>query len=151
MEKIKIVAIVRTSNGDNHYVLNRDINYTYTKIDRETIIGEDEGVLEFYKYDRLVLPFGKTAFGGRKFTLKLSDGTEEECHGQWWDAMSDAAYELFKGKVTYFPSATITDLKNCYVFYGRRCDKQWLEQLIAEYKGEIYDYHDYKNMLNHDN
>ena len=65
--------------------------------------------------------------------------------------MSDTAYDLFNGKVTYFPSSTITDLKNCYVFYGRRGDKQWLEQLIAEYKGEIYDYHDYKKMINHDN
>ena len=57
MEKIKIIAIVREPGGTDCYVLNRDIKYTYTKIDRETIIGEDEGVLNFYKYVYFVHQF----------------------------------------------------------------------------------------------
>ena len=147
-EKIKIIAIIGGVNGGFAYVLNRDIDYVYTKIDRETIIGEDEGVLQFYKRDASVLPFGKTAFGGREFTLKLSDGTEEKCRGQWWDGMSKSAKELYNyDNIAYFPSATIDDLKKYDLFYGRRCDKRWLEKLKAEYKGKIYNRDEYLNII----
>ena len=147
-EKIKIIAIIREPGGHYEYVINRDIKYIYTKIDRETIIGEDEGVLQFYKRDASVLPFGKTAFGGREFTLKLSDGTEEKCHGQWWDDFSKSALELYDlDDIVYFPSATIDDLKKYYLFDGRRCDKRWLEKLIAEYKGKIYEHDEYRNII----
>ena len=112
MEKIKIIAIIREQDGGYMYVINRDIKYIYTKIDRETIIGEDEGVLQFYKHDASIYPFGKTAFGGHEFTLKLSDGTEEKCKGQWWEDFSKAALELYNpDDMAYFPSATIDDLK----------------------------------------
>ena len=147
-EKIKIIAIIREPGGDYEYVINRDIKYIYTKIDRETIIGEDEGVLQFYKRDASVLPFGKTAFGGRKFTLKLSDGTEEECHGQWWDGMSKLAKELYNyDNIVDFPSETVDNLQKCYLFCGRCCDKEWLEELKAEYKGKIYNYDEYRNII----
>ena len=148
MEKIKIVAIVREQDGSYSYVINRDIRYVYTKIDSETIIGEDEGVLTFYKRDGNILPFDKTAFGGREFTLKLSDGTEEKCNGLWWDDYSKAVIELFNiDDIVYFHSATVDDLKKFYLFYGRRCDKRWLEKLKAEYKGKIYDYEEYRTIL----
>ena len=148
MEKIKIVAIVREPDGSYAYVTNREIRYIYTKIDSETIIGEDEGVLTFYKRDGNILPLGKTAFGGREFTLKLSDGTEERCNGLWWDDYSKAVIELFNlDDIVYFPSATVDDLKKFYLFYGRRCDKRWLEKLKAEYKGKIYDYEEYRRIV----
>ena len=147
-EKIKIIAIIRNPDGHYGYVINRDIKYIYTKIDRETIIGEDEGVLQFYKRDASVLPFGKTAFGGRKFTLKLSDGTEEKCHGQWWDGMSKSAKELYNyDNIVDFPSETVNNLQKCYLFCGRCCDKEWLEELKAEYKGKIYNYDEYRNII----
>lgn len=43
MEKIKIKAIIGNVNGGFAYVLNRDNEYAYTKIDEDTIIGKDEG------------------------------------------------------------------------------------------------------------
>ena len=148
MEKIKIKAIIGNVNGGFAYVLNRDIEYTYTKIDEDTIIGEDEGVIKFYKRDDSIYPFGKTAFGGREFTLKLSDGTEEKCHGQWWDDMSKTARELYSyDNLADFPSATIDDLQKYYLFYGRYCDKELLEKLKAEYKGKIYDYNEYRDIV----
>ena len=148
MEKIKIIAIIREQNDGYMYVINRDIKYIYTKIDRETIIGEDEGVLQFYKRDASIYPFGKTAFGGREFTLKLSDGTEEKCKGQWWDDFSNAALELYNiDDIVYFPSATIDDLKKFDLFYCRRCDRRWLEKLEAEYKGKIYTRDEYRNIV----
>ena len=147
-EKIKIISIIRNPDGHYGYVINRDIKYIYTKIDRETIIGEDEGVLQFYKRDASIYPFGKTAFGGREFTLKLTDGTEEKCHGQWWDGMSKAAKELFDyNNLVDFPSATIDNLQKYYLFYGRCCAQEWLEELKAEYKGKIYDYNEYRDMI----
>ena len=147
-EKIKIKAIIGNFNGGFAYVLNRDIEYAYTKIDENTIIGEDEGVIKFYERDNRIYPFDKTAFGGREFTLKLSDGTEEKCHGQWWDGMSKTARELYSyDNLVDFPSATIDDLQKYYLFYGRYCDKEWLEELKAEYKGRIYDYYEYQNFV----
>ena len=65
MEKIKIKAIIGNVNGGFAYVLNRDIEYTYTKIDEDTIIGEDEGVLKFYEHDGRIydkFPRKPTAF-----------------------------------------------------------------------------------------
>lgn len=151
MEKIKIMAIISGFNGGFAYVLNRDIEYAYTKIDENTIIGEDEGVLSFYERDNRIYPFGKTAFGGREFTLKLTDGTEEKCHGQWWDGMSKAAKELFDyNNLVDFPSATIDNLQKYYLFYGRCCDKEWLEELKAEYKGKVYDYNEYRDIVRKD-
>ena len=148
MEKIKIIAIIREQDGGYMYVINRDIKYIYTKIDSETIIGEDEGVLQFYKHDASIYPFGKTAFGGREFTLKLSDGTEEKCNGQWWDDFSNAALELYNiDDIVYFPSATIDDLKKFDLFYCRRCDRRWLEKLEAEYKGKIYTRDEYRDII----
>ena len=148
MEKIKIIAIIRKQDGGYMYVINRDIKYIYTKIDRKTIIGEDEGVLQFYKHDARIYPFGKTAFGGREFTLKLSDGTEEKCNGQWWDDFSNAALELYNiDDIVYFPSATIDDLKKFDLFYCRRCDRRWLEKLEAEYKGKIYTRDEYRDII----
>ena len=147
-EKIKIISIIRNPDGHYGYVINRDIKYIYTKIDRETIIGEDEGVLQYYKRDASIYPFGKTAFGGHEFTLKLSDGTEEKCKGQWWEDFSKAALELYNpDDMAYFPSATIDDLKKYDLFYGRRCDKRWLEKLKAEYKGKIYNRDEYLNII----
>ena len=147
-EKIKIIAIISNFNNGFAYVLNRDIEFIYTKIDEDTIIGEDEGVLTFYERDTRLYPFNKTAFGGREFTLKLSDGTEEKCHGQWWDGMSKSAKELFNYQdLADFHHATINDLKKYYLFYGGNCDKRWLENLISEYKGKIYDYHEYQNIV----
>lgn len=145
--KLKIIAIVK-SGEQTYYVLNRPIQYSYTKIDRETIIGEDEGALCFYKRDDIVMPFGKTAFGGRKFTLQLTDGTIEECCGQWWDDMSKSANELFPfDSICDFFHATKDELKEYYLFYGGMCEKRWLEKLVAEYRGATYEYWEYKNMI----
>lgn len=147
-DRIKIIAIVK-SGGTSFFVLNRRVQYSYTKIDRETIIGEDEGVLCFYKRDDMALPFGMRAFAGRKFTLPLTDGTSEQCSGQWWDAMSTSARELFPlDSLCSFPHATIDELRKCYVFCGGACEKQWLEKLVAEYKGAVYEYWEYENMIN---
>lgn len=145
MEKIKIIAKVRHNDG-YAYVLNRNVNFLYTKMDDETIIGYDEEIYQFYKKDR----FGTNwkAFGGRKFELKLTDGSVEKCYGQWWDGITKTAQELFKDKrMKYFSFSTDEALKRCYVYTGATCDAEWLEKLDAEYTGKIYDYYEYEKIL----
>lgn len=144
-EKIKIEAIVK-SEHQIFYVLNRPLQMYYTKIDHETIIGEDEGVLRFYKFE---LPTSRfKAFAGHKFTLPLTDGSVEECHGQWWDDMTKSARELYEGvELRRFVYNTKQELKNCYVYYGAICEKKWLEKLLSGYKGDVFEYWEYKEKL----
>ena len=64
------------------------------------------------------------------------------------DGMSKTARELYSyDNLVDFPSATIDDLEKYYLFYGRYCDKEWLEELKTEYKGKIYDYNEYRDMI----
>lgn len=144
-EKIKIEAIVKS--GDQvFYVINRPLQMSYTKIDRETIIGEDEGVLMFYVFERPTPRF--KAFAGWKFTLPLTDGSVEECHGQWWNGMSKSARKLYEGvELCRFACGTKQELKDCYVYRGVVCDKKWLEKLLSEYKGDVFEYWEYKEKL----
>lgn len=145
MGKIKIIAKVRFNDG-YAYVLNRNVNFLYTKMDDKTIIGYDEEIYQFYKKDS----FGKNwkAFGGREFELKLTDGSVEKCYGQWWDGITKTAQELFKDKrMKHFAFSTNEELKRCYVYYGATCDAKWLEKLDAEYTGKIYEYYEYEKIL----
>lgn len=145
LEKIKVVAKVHCNN-DFAYVLNRMPSFTYTKLDWQTIIGEDEGMHEFYMYDRCTDRY--KAFGGRKFQLHLADGNVEECHGQWWDGMNDTALKLFDRKdLCHFVYSTIEELKKCYVYTQCRAMIDWVKRLDSEYKGEIYDYWEFKKLI----
>lgn len=145
-EKIRIEAIVQHKSDwgtYNYYVLNRPLQMAYTKIDPDSIIGEDEGVLLFY--EKLG---GKDAFGGREFTLNLTDGSVENCSGQWWDFRSESARLLYPDEaICNFAHSTKDDLNKCYVFYGAKCEKQWLDNLVSEYQGKIYEYWEYEKMI----
>lgn len=148
MKKIKIIAEVKF-NEELAYVLNRKVKFTYDKIDNKTIIGKDEGMIQFYYWDGCVDPFGHKAFGGREFTLQLSDGTEQHCCGDWWDGMNKTAAKLYDYKdLEYFIFSTIDQLKKCYVFSGCMCTKQWLEKIKSEYQGKVYDYREYEKVIN---
>lgn len=145
MIKFKVVAKVR-SNDRYSYILDRKPEFLYTKIDKETIIGECDGMLRFFKRDS----FGKNwkAFGGAKFELELTDGTVEKCFGQWWDGMSKAAKELFNpDDITYFSYSTIEELEKFYVYSGGYAIRKWVEKLDASYKGRVYDYWEFEKFL----
>ena len=147
MDKIKIIAEVKCNDG-LAYVLNRKVKFTYDKIDWKTIIGKDEGALQFYYWDGRVGLFGCKAFGGREFTLKLSDGTEERCCGQWWDGMNKTSAKLYDYKdLEYFSFSTIDELRKCYVYTLCMCTKQWLESIKAKYQGKVYDYWEYEKII----
>ena len=148
-EQIKVVAKV-TCNDGFAYVLNRMPHFLYTKLDQKTIIGEDEGMYEFYMYDRYTDRY--KAFGGRQFQLPLTDGSVEKCYGQWWDGMNDTALKLFSGvSLCYFVYSTIEDLKKYYVYIGCRADVDWVKKLDSKYNGKIYDYWEFEKMINEEN
>lgn len=143
--KLKVVAKVRFNDGYS-YVLDRKPEFLYTKIDHETIIGECDGMLQFFKRDS----YGKNwkAFGGAKFELKLTDGTVEKCFGQWWDGMSKAAKELFNpDDIAYFSHSTIEELEKFYVYSGCYAIRRWVEKLDASYNGRVYDYWEFEKLL----
>ena len=149
MDNIKIIAKVRF-NDRYAYVLNKYPTFLYTKIDKETIIGYHEEMYSFYKKEAFNEKW--KAFGGRKFELKLTDGNVEKCFGQWWDGITKAVEELFKGKeLCYFTFSSNDVLKDCYVYSGCYCDAVWLEKLDKEYKGKIYDYFEYEKLLKPNN
>ena len=84
----------------------------------------------------LAIFFATIALGSRKIIADIIRGLEINFSN---------LYDL--DDIVYFPSATIDDLKKYYLFYGRRCDKRWLEKLIAEYKGKIYEHDEYRNII----
>ena len=145
MENIKIIAKVKFNN-EYAYVLDRKVDFLYTKMDDETIIGYYEGMYRFYKKDTFCSRWN--AFGGHKFQLKLTDGNIEECYGQWWDGMTNTARELLSDvKLDFFTFSSIDELKRCYVYTGCYCDKEWLDKLDKEYTGKIYEYYEYEKVL----
>lgn len=148
-KQIKIVAKV-TCNDGFAYVLNRMPHFLYTKLDQKTIIGEDEGMYEFYMYDRYTDRY--KAFGGRQFQLPLTDGSVEKCYGQWWSGMNDTALKLFsRESLCYFVYSTIEDLKKCYVYTRCSANVDWVKKLDSKYNGKIYDYWEFEKMINEEN
>ena len=144
-EQIKIVAKV-TCNDGFAYVLNRMPHFLYTKLDWKTIIGQDEAMYRFYMYE----DWGDKhkAFGGRHFQLELTDGTVEDCHGQWWDGMNNTSRKLYNpDNLRYFAYSTIEELRKCYVYTGCYADFEWIRKLDIEYDGEIYDYWKFEEMI----
>lgn len=65
-----------------------NVTYTHHKTSPVHIYGVDE-TGEIYRSLHKGSADTAKAFGGAKFSLKMADGSEVECHGQWWDAGHD--------------------------------------------------------------
>lgn len=144
-DPIKIEAIVKSKSGKVFFVFNRPTELIHTQFDRETIIGEDEGIYNFYVYETPSKNW--QAFGGREFDLVMSDGTKTHCCGQWWDGLSRAARLMFDGMLSSIAYSDIDSLKKCYVYCGARCDTSWINKLLSEYKGEMYEYYEFEKLI----
>ena len=144
-EPIKVIYKV-FCNESYIYILNRKPHFLYTKIDKDTIIGEDEAMYQFYMRDEG--PYKYMAFGGRHFHIPLTDGTVEECHGQWWDGFNDTVRKLFNTEnLRYFTYSTVEELRKCYVYTGCYADVEWIRKLDMEYNGDVYDHWKFKEMI----
>lgn len=118
-----------------------------TKYGDDTIIGRIGGIF----YDFLAKRNGRReAFGGRKFDIVLDNGKVEKCEGQWWDAVTDRAKEELEkegnpfSKMMLIGVSSVDRLSDCYVYYGLWASESKIEEMIADYKGRIYEYYEFK-------
>jgi hypothetical protein len=118
-----------------------------TKYGDDTIIGRIGGIF----YDFLAKRNeGRGAFGGRKFDVVLDNGEVEKCEGQWWDAVTDRAREELEkegnpfSKMMLIGVSSVDRLLDCYVYCGLWASESKIKEMIAEYKGRIYEYYEFK-------
>ena len=89
MGKLEIIDIIDHTNKysvQRFVVLNRSPNFMYER-EGKWLIAEDSGFFNFYYYDRPCPNW--EAFAGRKFNIKMKDGSIEEAYGQWWDGVPE--------------------------------------------------------------
>ena len=113
-----------------------------TKYGDDTIIGRIGGIF----YDFLAKRNERReAFGGRKFDIVLDNGEIEKCEGQWWDAVTDRAREELEkegnpfSKMMLIGVSSVDRLLDCYVYCGLWASESKIKEMIAEYKGRIYE------------
>lgn len=107
-----------------HVLVSRLPDYVYVK-DGIRLTAHDSGF-----YDFLGISAGsKDAFGGRKFDIRLSDGTTYHCSGQVWACGSSASEPVVNVGI-----GTVEDLHKCYVFSGGYISKAKLDAWLATNK-----------------
>lgn len=126
--------------------MDEPIKYTYEKIN-EMLIGSDETGI-FYDCLFYEKPFGRfKAFGGREFDLPLKDGGTIHCSGQYWDGKSSRASDIKGINIIPCTCGYIEDLKKCYVYCGHYANMEKFQDLIEQYDGKIYEYHEYEELI----
>lgn len=80
--------------------------------------------------------------------MRVEDLTK--CEGQWWDAVTDRAREELEkegnpfSKMMLIGVSSVDRLSDCYVYYGLWASESKIKEMIAEYKGRIYEYYEFK-------
>ena len=135
-------------SGDYKYLVFDEMpDKISTKYGDDTIIGRIGGIF----YDFLAKRNERReAFGGRKFDIVLDNGEVEKCEGQWWDAVTDRAREELEiegnpfSKMVLIGVSSVDRLLDCYVYCGLWASESKIEEMIAGYKGRIYEYYEFK-------
>lgn len=140
---MKILALVKFNSGIA-MVLDEAPKLTYKKAE-SVILGSDGTFLQTYFYDR-PSP-GWEAFAGRKFDLIMEDGSVEHCYGQWWDGVMEGHRKMVDGDIISVTAASIDHLRECYVFCGYKGVKHKIDELLAAYKGMVYEYWDFEMLI----
>lgn len=143
---MKLLYIVESGNY-KYLVFDEMPDKISTKYGDDTIIGRIGGIF----YDFLAKRNERReAFGGRKFDIVLDNGEIEKCEGQWWDAATDRAREELEkegnplSKMVLIGVSSVDRLLDCYVYYGLWASESKIEEMIADYKGRIYEYYEFK-------
>jgi hypothetical protein len=143
---MKLLYIVESGNY-KYLVFDEMPDKISTKYGDDTIIGRIGGIF----YDFLAKRNERReAFGGRKFDIVLDNGEIEKCEGQWWDAVTDRAGEELEKEGNSFSEmmligiSSVDRLLDCYVYCGLWASKSKIEEMIANYKGRIYEYYEFK-------
>lgn len=138
-------------SGDYKYLVFDEMpDKISTKYGDDTIIGRIGGIF----YDFLAKRNERReAFGGRKFDIVLDNGEIEKCEGQWWDAVTERAREELEkegnpfSKMMLIGVSSVDRLSDCYVYYGLWASESKIEEMIADYKGRIYEYYEFKEEI----
>lgn len=94
----------------------------------------------------MTIPIGE----GEYVKIVLDNGEIEKCEGQWWDAVTDRAREELEkegnpfSKMMLIGVSSVDRLSDCYVYYGLWASESKIEEMIADYKGHIYEYYEFK-------
>jgi len=144
MEKLKVLYLVKMNNSVA-FVLNRDTKFIHKKLSSNTIVGEDEFLLQTYGFENSSGSF--KSFAGRKFELKMEDGSLFEGTNNWWDSVTNKAQEYINDKVCMVAINDIENLCNCYVFCGSKIRKSDFEKLVNDYNGKVYEYREFEDLI----
>lgn len=106
-----------------YYIVDKMPSFLYER-KGDFLIAEDSGFFNFYKFKSPSRAFG--AFAGRKFDIKLKDGTTIEASGEWWDYVPPD----YMGLVKNIGIGTIEELNKCNVFMSVYVDTELIKHTI---------------------
>ena len=132
-------------NNSLAFVLNRETEFVHKKLYSNTIVGEDEFLLQTYGFENSNGSF--KSFAGRKFELKMDDGSLLDGTNNWWDSVTNKAQEYINDKICSVAVSDVQSLCDCYVFCGSKIRKSDFEKLISEYDGKIYEYREFEDSI----
>lgn len=99
---------------------------------RRLLIGDNEDglcdVLYWGKYS-----CGPKAFGGANIRWHMKDGTIKDTDGWWWDGGTADASEYLGYTIYRATIATVDELMECYVYFGRSIFDNAYMRLFDEY------------------
>jgi len=143
---IQILDVIRTTAYNGSLVqwfilVDRMPACVYTR-NGNSLTSNDSGF-----YDFLGIELGTTeAFAGRKFTIRLDDGTDYACHGQVWSCGAPAGTEPTR----QVGIATKEVLDQCYVFSGASVSVALLNDWLSKNTpSSDYRKYDKKESLEH--
>ena len=129
LQPIRILDVIRTTAfGGRHvqwFVLVDRMPVRVYHRDGNSLTSNDSGFYDFLG----IQPGSSGAFGGRKFTVRLEDGSDFECHGQVWSCGAPAGTD----PTLAVGIATKEQLDECYVFMGASMSKALLEDWLSKY------------------
>lgn len=137
----KIIAVVRFNNHEA-YVFNTTKHFRYRRHGKNLIVGRDRIFYNFFSYAEP--SDGFAAFAGREFTLNLEGGEVVLCNGQWWSTCAESINGINLDICTV---GWLNELLECYVYYGCCIESAALATLRADYRGKVYDCHEYGKIL----
>jgi hypothetical protein len=140
---MKVIAIVKFNSGIA-LVLDKRPELVYRK-QGGSILGSNGTFIQTLYLDKCGPRW--MAFAGRKFDLTMEDGEIVHCYGQYWDGVTNVHRNMVDGEIINVTACDIDSLKECYVFIGYRGIKHKVEELIADYKGIVYEYWDYEMLI----
>lgn len=128
LQTIRILDVIRTTAYEGRhvqwFVLVDRMPVSLYRREGNYLVSHDSGFYDFLGIE----PGSSGAFGGRKFSVRLDDGSDFECHGQVWSCGAPAGTE----PTVALGIATKEKLDECYVFMSASMSKALLENWLSK-------------------